>query len=123
MNISSLSEPQRQALLDLLVLGMYSDDNLTVAEDALVQSLLDAFEFDSDYSRHRYLDASIARVRKKAETADSARAYAVGLAKSFASPKLKRAVYDALERLLASDDGLSVTESQLLSVVKGVFKL
>ena len=26
---SGLSEPQRQALLDLLILGMYSDDNLS----------------------------------------------------------------------------------------------
>src|SRR2546426_4414219 len=123
MNISSLSEPQRQALLDLLVLGMYSDDNLTMAEDAVVQSLLDTFQFDSDYSRNRYLDASIARVREKTQTTDSERAYAVSLAQNFDSPEDQRTVYETLERLLASDDGVSAKESRLLSVVKEVFKM
>ncbi len=123
MNFRNFSDRQRQALLDLLVLGMYSDDNLTVAEDAVVQSLLDTFQFDSDYSRNRYLDASIARVRENAQTTDSERAYAVSLAQIFASPENQRAVCETLERLLASDDGVSAKESRLLSVVKEVFKM
>jgi len=123
MNFSNFSGPQRQALLDLLVLGMYSDDNLTMAEDALVQTLLDTFEFDSDYSRNRYLDASIARVREKARTAASERAYAMSLAHNFSSPENQHAVYSMLERLLASDDGVTAKENRLLSVVKEVFKM
>jgi len=123
MNISNLSEPQRQALLDLLVLGMYSDSKLTLAEDASVQSVLDTFKLESDYERDKYLDASVARVREQAQTADAARAYAVTLAKRFASAEHKRAVYETLERVLASDDGVSARERGLLSVVKEVFRI
>ena len=90
MNISGFSEPQREAFLDLLVLGMYSDHKLTLAEDASVQSVLDGFRCESDYERNKYLDAATARVREKARTEDAARAYAVGLAQKFKSPEHQR---------------------------------
>lgn len=123
MDISNFSEPQREAFLDLLVLGMYSDNKLTLAEDASVQSVLDSFQCESDYERNKYLDAATARVRDKAGTEDSARAYAVDLARKFKSPEHKRTVYDILERVLASDSEVSAKESGLLSAVKGVFKI
>jgi len=122
MNISGFSEPQREAFLDLLVLGMYSDHKLTLAEDASVQSVLDGFRCESDYERNKYLDAATARVREKARTEDSARAYAVGLAQKFKSPEHQRTVYEMLERVLASDNAVSARESGLLSVVKEAFQ-
>ncbi len=122
MNISGFSEPQREAFLDLLVLGMYSDHKLTLAEDASVQSVLDGFRCESDYERNKYLDAATARVREKARTEDSARAYAVGLAQKFKSPEHQRTVYEMLERVLASDKAVSARESGLLSVVKEAFQ-
>ncbi len=122
MNISGFSEPQREAFLDLLVLGMYSDHKLTLAEDASVQSVLDGFRCESDYERNKYLDAATARVREKARTEDSARAYAVGLAQKFKSPEHQRTVYEMLERVLASDKAVSARESGLLSAVKEAFQ-
>ena len=122
MNISGFSEPQREAFLDLLVLGMYSDHKLTLAEDASVQSVLDGFRCESDYERNKYLDAATARVREKARSEDSARAYAVGLAQKFKSPEHQRTVYEMLERVLASDNAVSARESGLLSVVKEAFQ-
>ena len=122
MNISGFSEPQREAFLDLLVLGMYSDHKLTLAEDASVQSVLDGFRCESDYERNKYLDAATARVREKARTEDSARDYAVGLAQKFKSPEHQRTVYEMLERVLASDNAVSARESGLLSVVKEAFQ-
>ena len=122
MNIGGFSEPQREAFLDLLVLGMYSDHKLTLAEDASVQSVLDGFRCESDYERNKYLDAATARVREKARSEDSARAYAVGLAQKFKSPEHQRTVYETLERVLASDNAVSARESGLLSVVKEAFQ-
>jgi len=122
MNISGFSEPQREAFLDLLVLGMYSDHKLTLAEDASVQRVLDGFRCESEYERNKYLDAATARVREKARTEDSARAYAVGLAQKFKSPEHQRTVYEMLERVLASDKAVSARESGLLSVVKEAFQ-
>ena len=120
MDINSFSESQRRALLDLLVLGMYSDGKLGAKEDAWVQSILDTFQFESDYARNQYLDASFARVRQEAQTEDSARAYAVNLARSFTSPEHRRTVCDALERMMAGDNEVSAKESRLLSVVKEI---
>jgi uncharacterized tellurite resistance protein B-like protein len=43
MKIKGFNETQSQALMDLLVLGMYADHNLDSAEDACMQRLLDRF--------------------------------------------------------------------------------
>jgi len=37
---------------------MYSDGKLGAVEDALVRGVLDTFQFESDYARNQYLDAS-----------------------------------------------------------------
>ena len=47
VNTKGFSAEQQSALLDLLVLGMYQDRHLALAEDRRVQSLLKSFDFGS----------------------------------------------------------------------------
>jgi len=47
MNITEFTQEQKQALFDLLVVGMYADCNLASAEDDRGQKVLDAFQFGS----------------------------------------------------------------------------
>jgi len=58
MNLAGFTEEQKQALLDLLIVGMYADHNLASAEDERVEHLLDTFEFPSDYEGDRFSDAA-----------------------------------------------------------------
>ena len=45
MNVIGLNQEQKQALLDLLIIGMYADHNLASAEGERIEQLLDAFKF------------------------------------------------------------------------------
>ena len=123
MNLTNFTDPQKQSLLDLLVLGMYADGKLASIEDVKIEGLLDTIKFSSGAARNQFMDASITRARKHAGSPESVRAFVADLGKSFSTPDLRRQAYDALGDLLASDKQVAEKESQLLAVVKEGFKL
>jgi hypothetical protein len=123
MNLTGFTEQQKQALLDLLVLGMYADGKLGSTEDERIEAVLDTIEFSSDSARQQFVDASFARARKHDGSPESARAFLVEIAKSFSTPEIRRRVYDALEDLLSSDNQIADRERRLLVIVVEEFKL
>jgi uncharacterized tellurite resistance protein B-like protein len=123
MNITDFTQRQRQALLDLLVLAMYADGQLTSAEDARLRQLLSAMGFETNYDRSRQLDAAVTRVRQHAQTAEAARAYTDELSQSFTTREHRQQVCELLDHLLASDNQVAPQEGQFLAVVKEVFRM
>jgi uncharacterized tellurite resistance protein B-like protein len=123
MIITDFSATQRQALLDLLVLAMYVDGHLTLAEDARLKRLLTAMGCETDYDRNRLADAAVTRVRQHSLTAQAAREHALELSRHFIITEHRRQVCDWLDDLLASDGRVDPQEGQFISVIKELFKL
>jgi uncharacterized tellurite resistance protein B-like protein len=123
MNLKDFTDQHKQALLDLLVAGMYADGKLASIEDAKIQGLLDTLRFPSGMARNQCLDASVTRARMHAGSPESVRAFVADIAKQFPTPELRRQACDALVEVFASDKELAEKESQLLAVVKDEFKL
>ena len=123
MNLTEFTDQQKQSLVDLLVLGMYADDNLDLIEDEKARQVLEAIQFSSDSARQYFIDASFARARKHGASAQTTRSYVSEIAKSFQTPAMRRQVYDALKDSLFSDQRMADKESQLLAVVFEEFKL
>jgi hypothetical protein len=123
MNIAGFTQEQKQALFDLLVVGMYADHNLTSAEDDRIQKVLDAFELPSDYERQRFSDAAFTRASRQAGSPEAIRAYVTQVAGHFQDRDIRRRAYDILDDLLTSDGGVTSEESQLLSATREVFQL
>jgi len=117
MNLTEFSDQQKQAVVDLLVLGMYADGNLDLIEDALVRQVLDAVQFSSDSARQYFLDASFARARKNKSTSEAARKYVAAIAEGFPTPAMRRQVYSMLEDSLTSDRQLADKERELDSLL------
>ena len=122
MNLTELTDQQKQSVVDLLVLGMYADANLDLIEDEKARQVLDSIKF-SDSARQYFLDASYARARKHGASAKTTRAYISKIAKAFPTPAMRRQVYTALEESLTSDHNLADKEKELLAVVSEEFKL
>jgi len=118
---TGFNEVQKQALLDLLVVGMYADHHLASAEDDCIQQRLARFQFASDYECRRVADASFARASRHANSPEAIREYVTQLASHFTTPNLKRSVYDTLEELLTSDGRVTSEESQLLTALWEAF--
>jgi uncharacterized tellurite resistance protein B-like protein len=123
MNITGFTPEQKQALVDLLIVGMYADHNLASAEDERIQKALDTFQFQSDYERQTFSDAAFARASRQTGSPEAIRAYVTQLASHFQTQDVRRRAYDILNDLLTSDSHVSSEESQLLSVTREVFQL
>jgi hypothetical protein len=123
MDLTGFTDQQKQALVDLLVLGMYADDNLDLIEDEKARQVLEAIQFSSDSARQYFIDASFARARKHGGSAKTARSYVSEIAKTFPTPAMRRQVYSALEDSLFSDRKMADKECELLVVVSEEFKL
>ena len=123
MKATDLTAEQRQALLDLLILGMYADRKLASAEDACVQKLLASFSFTSDFERDSFADAAFTRTTRHVSSPEAVRAYVEDLAPRFQPTELRQNVYDRLNELLTSDGRVTTEENQLLQAVKAAFRL
>ncbi len=123
MKIKGFTEKQSQALMDLLVLGMYADHNLASAEDDCVQRFLDRFHFKSDYDRQLFSDSAFTRISRHTGSLDAIRVSALELAANFTTQAAQRSAYDMLDEVLTSDGRVTSEESKLLAVIKEAFKL
>jgi hypothetical protein len=123
MDLTGFTDQQKQALVDLLVLGMYADGNLDLIEDEKARQVLDSIQFSSDSARQYFVDASFARARKHGGSAKTTRSYVSEIAKTFPTPAMHRQVYSALEDSLTSDQKMAEKESELLLIVSEEFKL
>ena len=123
MDLTAFSDQQKQALVDLLTLGMYADGNLDLIEDEKAQRVLDAIQFPSDSARKYFIDSSFARARKHGASPDSARKYAAEIGKSFPTKAVRRQIYSVLEDSLSSDNRLADRERELLVMVTDEFGL
>lgn len=117
MNIDEFSEPQKQALLDLVMLAIYADGHLASVENERVHSLLGSMGFVNRFDRDKHYDASVSRVSRHSQNAESARAHAVALAKSFSTREQRKKVQEILDEVVITDSHVSMQENSLLSVV------
>jgi hypothetical protein len=118
MNLKDFAGAQQQALLDLVMLAMYSDGHLAAAEDERVQRLLTAMGFATEHDRNKQYDTSVSRVSRHSSTAAAVKTHAVALAKNFATREQQRRVHDVLDDLIGSDSHISTQENAFLSVVR-----
>jgi hypothetical protein len=123
MNVTGFTSEQKQALLDLLVIGMYADHNLASAEDERIEQLLDTFQFASDYERDRFSDAAFDRASRQSGSPEAIRAYVGQIASHFPTREIQQKAYDLLDDLLTSDGRVTSEESKLLSATREIFQL
>jgi hypothetical protein len=123
MDFTGYTAHQKEALLDLLLFGMYLDGNLSSIEDRRIGELLDAIEFPSDSARQYFLDSAYTRTRQRSNSPDGIRSFVAEIAKKFPEPDLRRRTFNLLESLLSSDNSVIEEERRLLAVVREEFKL
>jgi uncharacterized tellurite resistance protein B-like protein len=118
MKFTALSLEQRRALLDLALLAMYADGHLAAAEDHRVQLLIAALGHDTEATARREYDDAVGRVSRVAGSMIAATAAAKELAVKFTAAAERAEVLAVLDRLVESDRHISVTETDLLAIVR-----
>lgn len=121
MELKNLNTDERNALLDALVLAMYSDGHLARTEDARIERILGAMGFAAQFERDREFDAAVTRVRKYSEGATATREVTANLTSALSKRGDRDAVIQALTEVVGSDSKVSVEENRFLEMIKAAF--
>ncbi|MBC8096380.1 MAG: TerB family tellurite resistance protein [Akkermansiaceae bacterium] len=123
MDFSGYTKSQKEALVDLLLYGMYLDGNLSAIEDRRIGELLATMEFPSEDAQQRFLDAAYTRTRQRSVTEEGIRSFVTEVARNFSTPDLRRRTFNLLESMVSSDNNVIDKERTLLALVREEFKL
>jgi hypothetical protein len=118
MSTDSFTQPQREALINILVLGMYSDNHLSLAEDEALNRFVDAIGWESGTGRTVFVNSAIARCQALSTEQDFV-TYIQTNAAAFSEPEAKAAALQQLTDFLKVD-GISPAEAPFLATFSQV---
>jgi hypothetical protein len=119
MELLELTDEQKEAMTDLLVLAMYSDRHIASAEDERIKRLVESLGIGSGYACQQFIDASFARVHRNSSNSEERRHFVLQMAQRFHSEPLRDLALSTLESLLVSDHVVTGAETDFLSLVRG----
>lgn len=114
-----MTQPQREAILDLVILALFADSHLSLKEDTALQAAFDKIGWESVKPRDIFFCNSMNRARKAAESEEGMSAYLKDRAGVLSTVWSKADAFSMLQSILASD-GVTEDEKAFLGRVKAV---
>ncbi len=112
---------QREALVDLLLLGMFADRNLTVSEDQRILSLIQEIGWQSYQAPDLYFHSAIAKVRDASETEGRRRYRLHKISEALGDADTRTLALNHLAKFLALDGAVDLDEANFLNAAKTEF--
>ena len=113
------NQTQKEALVDLCLLGMYSDALISVAEQDFIENESTQLKWESGISFSGYLQRVIPKVRAVKDDSQNKKQLLENIADRLGNNESKRKAVEELEKLL-STDGIVKIEEEFLGEVKAV---
>ncbi|MBE9066233.1 hypothetical protein IQ260_06165 [Leptolyngbya cf. ectocarpi LEGE 11479] len=119
---SGVTQTQREAMVDLCLLGMYSDSKLSVDEQDFLDEEFDKLSWESGISFGSYLQRVIPKVRSATNDVQEREEFLQDIAQRLGDDGFKQTAIDALQNLLAAD-GMVQLESTFMAAVSKAMSL
>ena len=116
------SQAQAEALVDLLLLGMYSDHLISLAENDFIEQEGEQLVWESGISFGGYLQRVIPKVRALQGSVEKEGEFLLDIAERLGDAATKQHALDELNALLAAD-GVVQLEEAFVAQVKQALKL
>ena len=113
-----MNQKQREALVDLLLLGMFADGSLKVSDDQKLLSVIEEIGWESYQTPDLYFQSAIAKARDAADTEPGTLARLKKIRDSLASDEIRQQAIERLEKFLSLDGRPGVEESKFLELAK-----
>jgi hypothetical protein len=113
------NQTQREAMIDLCLLGMYSDDLISLSEQDFIEDEATHLTWESSISFSGYLERTIPKIRSAKGNSEHVEDLLQSIGDRLGSDELKRRASIEMEKLIASD-GVVKLEEQFLSEVHRV---
>ena len=115
-----MTQSQRESLLDLLIIGIFVDAKLTVAEDAALEAALQSIGWEGNRPRDVFICRSLNRARRARESEVSTGLYIASRAIAFTDEASREKALELLQKVFAAD-GVADSEAEFLARVKARF--
>ncbi|WP_171573088.1 hypothetical protein [Leptolyngbya sp. Cla-17] len=112
------NQTQKEAMVDLCLLGMYSDDLISLAEQDFIENESTQLKWESGISFSGYLQRTIPKIRSAKVDSQKVEDLLQNISERLGSDELKRKASSELEKLLASDEVVKLEEEFLSKVQK-----
>ena len=120
-SMPSLTQPQREAIFDFLLLAMYADSALKLAENERIYEIVSGLGWESYQDPSQYSDLATARVRKASETDADMREFLAALSVRLENEDARTFALALLLRLLDADKQVDESEQSFHAVAKAAF--
>ncbi|RUT10267.1 hypothetical protein DSM106972_007620 [Dulcicalothrix desertica PCC 7102] len=123
-----LSQPEshqdeREATIELMIMTMYVDKSLKLAEDDVINQYLSHITWESPLTIEQYLGKATARVRASLSDAEKRKTLLEEINTKFSSREVKQQALKACHNLAAADGDLISEEKEFLDTVAQVFQV
>lgn len=116
-----LTQPQREGVFDLLLLGMYADNTLRLAENKQLYALLSPYGWEGYQDPQEYSDLATARAREANDTEEGTRAFLADIAARLADEGVKKLALALLARMIEADEQATESEADYYQKAKTAF--
>jgi hypothetical protein len=120
MSPAELSQPQREAVVDLLLLGMYADELLAISEDERLAAVFQEIGWHDSASREEYIHTAIAKVRAAHESSEIP-SFLSTLSARLGTRDARQCAFDLLESVLEADARVVDSEHTLHEQARAAF--
>lgn len=116
------SQSQTEAMVDLLLLGIYSDNLISLAENAFIEQESQQLAWESGISFNGYLQRVIPKVRAVKGNPAKEAEFLLEITERLGNAAAKQKALDQLNALLAAD-GIVQLEEAFMAQVETALKL
>ena len=116
-----LTQPEREAVVDLLTLGVYVDNHLSLAEDEAFESITGKMNWESERDISYYIYTATERARQARADQGAIEEYLEFVSERLESRTSASHALDLLNRLFSAD-GSNEKENQFYRKVESILK-
>ncbi|MBW4672091.1 MAG: TerB family tellurite resistance protein [Cyanomargarita calcarea GSE-NOS-MK-12-04C] len=110
-------QSEREASIDLMIMTMYIDKSLKIAEDETINEYAKNLLWESPISLEKYLGVATAKVRNVLGDAEKTNAFLEDVKSRISTQEMKKEVFEACKNLAHADGELSKEEQEFLDIV------
>ncbi|HEY0944631.1 MAG TPA: hypothetical protein VGD81_05165 [Opitutaceae bacterium] len=115
-----LTQPQREAIADLLYFCEFADNHIALAEDQVVDETIASLSWDPNISVESYEALSLGKVREAKADPSAADEFFVSVRSRLNSPAARELALSVCKKLFLADGAETEKETQLLATLRKV---
>lgn len=115
-----MNQTQREAIIELLTLAIYTDAHLSLQEDELLEATIATLGWESEFPKALFVEKAWVAARNAADTTEATTAFVQQRATLFPQSPSQSVVYSLVHQTLAAD-GLNPEENTFLKLLNDSF--